>query len=154
MHTHHEAMVRRAVAQHIVQKVKHSRIAKRQRLMGMMPSAGISPAGSFADCAATAPDGDVSADGRSGALLGFSQSQRSSACGSHDTDTAIEALAAALSAVRTDRDDDDHFTPPTTTETAPSIESQLVQRIIELQQEKEYLLQVMMWQHQQQQKTS
>ncbi|KAJ2844130.1 hypothetical protein GGI22_006980, partial [Coemansia erecta] len=113
MHTHREAMVRRAVAQHIVQKVKHQRKAKRQRMLLRMPSAGISsafalPGGDFsADARLIAPGDaswtpDIGSCGTDNNVLGISPTTSHRQCGSHDTESAIEALAAALSAVRTD----------------------------------------------------
>ncbi|KAJ1661461.1 hypothetical protein EV178_006593, partial [Coemansia sp. RSA 1646] len=164
MHTHREAMVRRAVAQHIVQQVKHRRIAKRRRLL-WAPGAGI-------QSAYTASDGNVWADAGSIALGDVSWTQSSNINnssngggsgadsaldlsqrrlqqpGSHNTEAAIAALAAALSAVHTDPrfDTEDGPCTPSAIEATPTTETQLVQRIIELQREKEYLLQMMMHQ--------
>ncbi|KAJ2653984.1 hypothetical protein IWW48_006359 [Coemansia sp. RSA 1200] len=203
-------MVRRAVAQHIVQQIKHRQIAKRRRVLRTLSagiasadvsgggsgalgafvaaSDGAASAGTYSSAIATTtrPAASASADVSSivsndvfwtdcnDGALDSSQScsgrqyqhQNQHQLDLHDTAAAIAALAAALSAVRTDSCSACLHTPlyaamalildhvdrtsdpylPAPVSTTPNTESQLVQRIIELQREKEHLLQMM--QHQ------
>ncbi|KAJ2731383.1 hypothetical protein IW152_004584 [Coemansia sp. BCRC 34962] len=110
-----DAVVRRAVARHIMQQVRHSRVAKRRRAHSTVPATAFT---AWPGCASE-PEPETQP-----------KPEAVSA-----TAAAITALAAAMSSARMEN---------TSTDVLPVLdaETQLIERIVELQREKEYLLRI------------
>ncbi|KAJ2814873.1 hypothetical protein GGI24_006238 [Coemansia furcata] len=116
MYKNRNAVVRRAVARRIMQEVRHGRVAKHRRALSAMSASAFTPWSGFA----SEPETRTKPEAVSA------------------TTAAISALAAAMSSAKMDNVCSDVvYLPPVF-----DAEALLIERIVELQREKEYLLRI------------
>ncbi|KAJ2862834.1 hypothetical protein GGH94_004027 [Coemansia aciculifera] len=116
MYKNRDAVVRRAVARHIMQQVRHSRVAKHHRAPSTISASAFT---AWPGCA----------------LEPETQSRPAAVSA---TTAAITALAAAMSSAKVDDVCTDVlYMPPVV-----DAEMLLIERIVELQREKEFLLRI------------
>ncbi|KAJ2312340.1 hypothetical protein IWW54_002141 [Coemansia sp. RSA 2705] len=137
MSCHRETLVRRAVARRIIHQVRRRQVAKRRQLLGRRTLSLLPACDSVGWSADAAVYGSDSAPASAEPVAPASTATTAAAA------AAITALAAAMSAARTDPSVDVDGALRVPQDAGSDAELALIQRIFELQQEKERLLRVM-----------